>query len=588
MSKIKILPLDVINKISAGEVVERPAAVVKELIENSLDAGASQIAVEIKDGGRELIRVVDDGLGMNTEDAQLCWQRHATSKIASETDLFNIHTFGFRGEALPSIAEVSNFNLQTCAEGLSSGWELDIKGGKINFSRQTGCPAGTRVTVKNLFFNTPARLKFLKSNFTETQHITQLFMELVIANPQMGFRLVIDNKEWADYLPEKNLARRLERIYGRETLNQLLPLSSASSIIKLEGLISNFDYTRAKKTEQYFFVNRRSIRSRILIHALYEAYKEFLPSQRHPVAFLFLEIDSQLVDVNVHPTKREVRFQEEGAIHQLVANALRQCLSSSAKFPAISLEKNEAPTEPGKRNNVEEALAGYFSSPQPSGGQGREFNRSFSPSIAQPERMAEKDLFAPAVAEKTDWAGIRSIGQVKNLFILAQTEGELLIIDQHAASERILYERFKKAEQKKSLAQQGLLLPWTVEVNPKQKAVIENNLALLHELGFQVEHFGGFTYTVKSLPALIGGADRRIFQDIVDSLEENIPPEERREKIMITACRSAVKAHDKLSPEEINQLLLDLRNCANPYTCPHGRPITIRLTWEEIKKKLGR
>ncbi len=305
MSQIKILPLDVINKISAGEVVERPAAVVKELIENSLDACASQIVVEIKDGGRELIRVVDDGSGMDPEDAQLCWQRHATSKIASEIDLFNIHTFGFRGEALPSIAEVSYFNLQTCAQGCSSGWELDINGGKINFSRQAGCPAGTRVTVKNLFFNTPVRLKFLKTNFTETQHITQLFMELVIANPQVGFRLVIDNKEWAGYLPEKSLTRRLERIYGRETLTHLLPLSSASSLIKLEGLISNFDYTRAKKTEQYFFVNRRSIRSRVLIHALYEAYKEFLPNQRHPVSFLFLEIDPQLVDVNIHPTKRD-------------------------------------------------------------------------------------------------------------------------------------------------------------------------------------------------------------------------------------------------------------------------------------------
>jgi DNA mismatch repair protein MutL len=624
-AKIQILPDEVANHIAAGEVIERPASVVKELLENALDADATHIDIEIGIGGKAYIRVTDNGSGMSKEDARLAFERHATSKITATADLASITTLGFRGEALPSIASVAKVKLLTRMADELVGTRIDIHGGDILNVTDSGSAPGTLIEVNDLFYKTPARLKFLKSPATELSYINSVIIDEALAYPQVGFTLKNNGREQFNLPGKSDLVQRVAGLFGRDLARELVEISENAGSLSLRGLIGLPSCHRANRTYQKIFVNQRAVKDKTISHAIQQAYETLIPKKRYPVAFLLLALPPQLVDVNVHPTKMEVRFINSQAIHDFVVEALRKTLRSSAsKYTVASFESTPVnhhesisppeslspeqpdifsfpgaittsqaivnldaqdflPTEPGHpETNIPEL------SPET----GRLAHARTT--LANIPAIPSQDFAPHTLPFRTGgFANMKPIGQFHDTYLLAQAGDDLIFIDQHAAHERIFYEKLKVQFQHANLEIQQLLFPVAIELSPREQAVLEDHLDLLQHYGLELEPFGGATYLLKTVPALLAKADhKKLLYDILDQLteiEKTAPVEHQFDQVLILmSCHAAIRAHQPLQPAQILALLQQLDAIEYPYTCPHGRPTVLKISLRDLEKKFGR
>jgi DNA mismatch repair protein MutL len=601
---IRVLEDSIANKIAAGEVVERTSSVVKELVENSLDAGASRVTVELMGAGRDLIRVVDDGQGMSEEDARLSILPHATSKIATLEDLAEIGTFGFRGEALPSIAAVSHFVLITRRHEDDAGTMIATEGGASPRVEPVGCPEGTSVGVRHLFFNTPPRLKFLKQNRTELARCVDCVSAFAMAFPKVGFQVLHEKEEVFRADPSDGLKSRLAMVLGRKQAKALIPFEASPPLARVYGATSDLSLHKPNRRDQYVFVNGRSVRSPVISQAISRAYEGLLPHGRHPVVVLFLEMDPRLVDPNVHPTKQEVRFPREGDIFRLVYGAIREELLAADLIPEASLRDSDPRPEPAeptrepapKVDSRPEAQRRMKLEPRPEAATeenmqafDRALERRRAESAEEPQPPEAPPKPTPATESPGD-APPRVVGQAMDSYIIAEWGGELWLIDQHAAHERVLYERFMRADGDREIPTQGLLTPVTIEVSATEGALLKENLTTLAALGLTVEPFGKGAYIIRAVPAMkrLGDPERflrGILADLMDDESEFASLRDRKQRLCATAaCKAAVKQGDPLTPAEMEALVRDLRASENRFTCPHSRPATVRLGSQDLER----
>jgi DNA mismatch repair protein MutL len=592
---IRVLSEEVASKIAAGEVVERPASVVKELVENSIDAGAREIKVEVRQGGRRLMRVMDDGTGIPAAEVELAFARHATSKIASVEELSSIATLGFRGEALASIAAVSQLTIVTRTaeeDGGTprSGTLLRLEGGKVTQRQKKGCPQGTVVTVENLFYNVPARLKFLRSEVTERKHIDGLVYRYGMAYPHLRFSLVNDGRLAFQSLGTGELYDVLIKVYGLEMAQQMLEVQSLRvdnlkpgtqnlKLIDVHGYISPPALHRANRSYLTFFVNGRWVQDRMLSYAASEAYHTLLPTRRHPIVVLRLELSPSQVDINVHPTKSEVRFLDSSAVFTAVQKAVRRTLVDQAAIPRMAGLPSQWPAQDMERRR---RLVGAGTQAQ---------------LALEAQRTA--GIEAPSAfgfPEPTKLPPLRVLGQVAQTYIIAEGPEGLYLIDQHAAHERVLYERLMAERAKMAVTSQALLEPLTIEL-PFQTGVIGGgSLEFLSQLGFDIEPFGGETVLVRAVPTMLAKGDiGQAIVEIVDGLTEGGVAEAGEEAastderaLISLVCHSAIRAGKTLSLDEMRDLIRQLEETAMPRTCPHGRPTMIHLSAAQLAREFGR
>ncbi len=593
---IHILPEQLTNKIAAGEVVERPASVVKELVENALDAGADDIEVEIESGGKRLIRVIDNGSGMGRDDLLLALERHATSKITSDDDLFALSTLGFRGEALPSVASVARLTLRSREKQALEGWEVYAEGGRIREVKSCGMAPGTVVEVRNLFFNTPARLKFLRSVETETGHVGELLVRLALSRPAVRFRYLVDGKVSLKTTSPTLLDRAAEAL-GRSLVKNLFPFRWHEGDVTIGGLLGSPDCHRSSTGYLYTYINGRFIRDKVVQHAVLQAYRSFLERGRYPVVVLNLHLPAGEVDVNVHPTKHEVRFREQGRMHDAIVAAVTTALQGT---PWLEQQRDGAPagaTTPQEARvaAVQEALARY----QPHA-ELRQYPLPVPASALLTQPPTEKTVAQspePQVIATSLEAGYFSrltvIGQFQAMYILCQDERDLIIIDQHAAHERVAFEQLKREFGAGSIEAQGLLFPETFELPHRLCAVAKDQAATLELIGFDLEFFGGTTWLLKGVPWLLAGGG--YLQTLHDSLEELAGVDRSRavldavEAILIRiACHSVVRGTHALSPTEIQGLLQRMDATDFATNCPHGRPVMTRIARSDLDKLFKR
>ena len=599
--KIKILPDHVINKIAAGEVVERPASVVKELIENAIDAGATEIHIDTQDAGRRLIRITDNGSGMSKNDARLAFERHATSKISGDSDLEAICTMGFRGEALSSIASVAQVRMLTAERGASSGVMVEIEGGVVNAVSDAAASQGTSLEISHVFFNTPARLKFLKSPATEFSHILTAVSRQAMARPSIGFKLTNNKKTVLDLPASSNVKERAFQLYGSEIAENLIQFTGGRDTVRIQGLLGRPGFTRADKTYQDFYVNRRAVKNPSLTHALYAAYGDMLMRDRHPVGFVFIEIDPALVDVNVHPTKAEVRFRNQSQVHDLVRDVIREGLRAQG-MP----EQREGTSSEYHPDGVKEALSDYLQTESARSGLagsrqssvlfGRRKNDLRSADLQNEEGFTSwpqnsSRTTGPAASAPDFY--LSPLAQVHDSFIIAQSRAGMAIIDQHAAHERVLFEKLQDQYGAGTMPLQNLLIPLPVELGPAQSVLLSEHMSDLNKLGIVVEDFGMGIFVIKAMPSLLSGTDyKRLLLYILDEINihgKSAKMHELRDGLLsVMACHPAIKVHRKLDIREMEKLLDDLFKCRMPHTCPHGRPTVVRFSSEEIKKMFKR
>lgn len=577
MGRIQVLDPKTASRIAAGEVVTRPAAVVKELVENALDAGARRITVEIAEGGLRRLRVVDDGGGMTPDEVPLALERHATSKIRQEEDLLGLTTLGFRGEALPSIAQVSRLELLTRASGAPGGWRLVVEGGKIKESQMAPAPDGTQVTVEDLFFNTPVRRRFLKSRQAEQAYILETLRQLALGYPEVHFRLVAEKRTLLSAPVAQTLLERVAAVYGAEAAACLLTFALEGAPWAAAGAVSVPDYTVASSRFQVLLVNRRVVQDRILAAAVKAAYQGLLPRGRHPVVVAYLTLPPEQVDVNVHPAKAEVRFRDPGKVYALLLGAIRQGLGSLAgENPHYRVT-----WQPGSL-----ALAQDPGAAAPPAATTPAWVRPLpSPASFPPPQEA------PSPAPRFRFQDLHLIGQLQNTYILAQSPEGLVLIDQHAAHERVLYE--KLAASPDGLPRQSLLFPRVVEVSPAQADWVGENLELLGDLGLGLEPFGGASFRVTAVPAWLAQGD---LEALVLDLVENVAPVKSRlspqgvqEQVRtLMACHGAIRAGQPLAPEEMMALLSQLDELEVSSHCPHGRPLWRLISYADIRQSFRR
>jgi DNA mismatch repair protein MutL len=607
MGKITILPDTLCSQIAAGEVVERPAAAAKELMENSIDAGSRKISLALVQGGRKEIRIVDNGCGMGGEDALLAIERHATSKIRSVEDLASVRTLGFRGEALPSIAAVSRFELVTREADAVSGTLIRIEGGIIREVRETGCPAGTLIVVRDLFYNVPARRKFLRTVDTELSYISDQFLRLALAHPGIHFQMTHGERTVYDWPQTRSMDARVGQILGIESTGRLRPIRSEGPSLTIRGLASSPEQQRASGQMLYAFVNGRPVRDRTLNHAILSAYDSLLPKGKFPVVVLFLQLDPDLVDVNVHPTKREVRFRQPGEILENVRRAIRGALERPTVTPGHS---QNASTFAPSRSWMGDRLTGTLLSREDQGTFGREaqpdtprrvdspptqLNAYVGPptTFSEPDSLISLENLQKESLDFTDEPQLsrcRPIGQLMNTYILLESGDGMILVDQHAAHERILYNEISARSHHE--AAQRLMQSVVFELMPLQAATLRRWLPKLAETGFEIESFGGDSFVVHAVPvALNRMAPDLILRDLV----EKMPEEETSPRIDLytrlaqsAACHDAIKAGRKLHPEELRRILEDLDAARIASTCPHGRPVWIKITSKEIARMFQR
>ncbi len=665
MNKIKILPDNLANQIAAGEVVERPASVVKELVENAIDADASRINIDIELGGRRLMRVSDDGEGMLRDDAILAFERHATSKIKTLEDLGAINTLGFRGEALASIASVAKVELVTKTEEDAAATRVLIEGGKLIDVKDFARPTGTTLSVRDLFFNTPARRKFMRSEATENYHITNIVTHYALANPEIAFTLTNNGRENLRLAPAKDLRERSYQIFGANLIESLLPVDGGREFIaKIKGFVSAPRERRTTREAQFFFINGRFVRDKIIAGGLLEGFRAVLPHGVYPVAFLFLEIPLEEIDVNVHPSKTEVRFRRSQAVKDVIAEAIRASLQNagivreevqsspdsqisevpqkneSIEQPRIefqtsddnpriiisdeienavdklenSFENLETSTDEKSFEKVEnESTVEVFSNDFEQFAQSREDSRFQIPDsrfqnedqrpqtnnqepnnyeILPPVNSAEKVVKEIGI-ENLSSSKIRPISQLHNSYIIAVDDEGMLLIDQHVAHERILFDKFRKKEHERKIESQNLLLPETFDLTPAQAVAFDLVEEELENVGFALMRLSGRTIAIKAVPTDLPPSEvRNLLAEILDSLDSvkrGNARETLRDDIAATlACKAAVKINMKLTPEKMQWLIDRLLITSSPTTCPHGRPVILRLTMKDIERGFHR
>lgn len=580
MPQIQVLSEMIANQIAAGEVVERPASIVKELVENSLDAGATRIDIEIESGGLEKITVSDDGHGMSKEDALLAFQRHATSKLKTSADLFRIASLGFRGEALPSIASVAHVELITRQHTSDVGHKVEYKGGQLLADTPWGTPPGTLVTVEKLFYNTPARQKFLKSPVAEAGRIRTLVAKLALAVPAVALRLTQDNRIVLETPVNARIEDAILAIYGREVASNLIEVHKETAELTITGLISRPELNRNNRRDQVFFINHRLVECRSLSVVLQEAYRSLLPHGRHALAFLNLELPHNMVDVNVHPAKIEVRLSEERQIAAIVLRTLRDALQEEATIgPAAATTKFSPPMQTQRQTPPPPAPFVPISLYRPQ----KEVAAS---GIKEAVEVVQASL--PTTESPSELKAARPykiLGQALASYIVIERDDGLWIVDQHAAHERIIYEQLVKRPSVDLVA--PMLMPYTLEVGAKEAAVLSDSQAELAKIGFEVEHFGGHTWALRSLPDVYRGKFKASdFFDLLAELADGwggLKPDAQRERLLIRlACSGATKAGQRLHLSDMVQLLDQLWATDLPYTCPHGRPTALNFTSDQL------
>ena len=601
MGRIRLLPETVASQVAAGEVVERPASLVKELIENSIDAGAGRIDIMVRRGGISLVRVIDDGCGMDRDDALLSLERHATSKIRSAADLQAVATLGFRGEALPSIASVSRFRLTTREPHAITGSEIIVNGGKLEIVRDGGEAPGTQVEVRSLFYNVPARRKFLRSENTESRNIEHQIHLQAIGHPQIAFSLLRDDRVLFRLPAAATLGDRIRDLYGIELLERLGEVTgTVPRKIRIGGFIGQAGLSRQTRTQQLVFVNGRAIVSSLITAAIREGYHTALMKGQYPVTFLFLELDPAVVDVNVHPAKREVRFRDPAGVREAIVRSVQQTLEGGraawqkkfrapASFPATGPGK--AVTDLRLRSEVSapEELPRELPHLGPSaaglavagiGDPGRAVKAEQAPSPAPVKRDGNQQEF-------------QIIGVLSKLYVLMENADGLVLVDQHAAHERILFEELRRRMEEQGVPTQKLLLPQTFDVPPRDADWIEGNLLILQKMGIGIESFGPNTFKIESVPSFLNVSDpvqfmRKVVDDLKSATNSASAMRLGEEMIAKSVCRHAVKANDPLRYPELEKLIRDLLDCDLPYCCPHGRPTMIQISLAELEKKFGR
>jgi DNA mismatch repair protein MutL len=584
MGRITRLPEDLANQIAAGEVVERPASVVKELVENAIDAQATRIVITAEYGGKKLIRVEDDGLGMDADDARLCLERHATSKIRRADDLGAIVTLGFRGEALPSIASVSHFRLRSRARGSASGTEIRVNAGIIESIVEAGGPEGTLVEVADVFYNLPARRKFLKSDAAEAAQVSRFVSQLALCYPEVGFTLTSSGRKVTAVAPVTSLSDRLYQLYGDR--QDLIAVDREFGGLRLHGFIAALAEQGPVRGPQHVFVNRRIVKDRTIAHAILDAYSVATNKERSPEVHLFLDIPPERVDVNVHPTKAEVRFRDQSMVHEMVRRALGDALG---KGPAPELTLRTSDVMPGRP--MQPAIPGALA--------GGSFPSRWQPAV-QPDGSSQR--FTTPVQDEGSLSNPRgepsvrpmiALGQFRDTFIIAMDDEGLCIIDQHVAHERVLFERIMERLTNDSLESQRLLIPAVLELPPAERAALISKAGALARFGFEVEEFGGDSIKVTAMPALLDPNDcdtaLRALADDLEGLDRGLRLEDALKQIAATtACHAAVKAHYPLTLEKMHHILEELRATAYSTVCPHGRPVMLRITRREIEKNFDR
>lgn len=589
---IRLLPDQIINKIAAGEVVDRPASVVKELVENAIDAGATFIEVSVVDGGVKLISIADNGSGMSRDNALLAVERHATSKIRHVDDIEQVTTLGFRGEALAAIASVSRFTLTTRPASELTGTSIRINGGKMEDVQETGCPPGTRIDVRQLFFNVPARRKFLKSYATELNHIRQVFMLYAMGRPDVGLRLVVDEREIYRLDEGSQLEDRIRQMFGPGMMRDMRVVDWTDGLCAVRGLASGQGLSRSDKSEQYIFINGRPASAPVLGFAVNEAYQQLLPRGRYPVLFLFIDIPPGEVDVNVHPTKREVRFRNGTRVRDAVIAAMRRALTPVAdgKTATVSPSKESVPVA-DFLSVLDLPVLPAFDYPKK-----REFNAEDPRTVPVGSSMRAPASSSPAgefAHAQSPWQWCRILGQIANYFVVLESDEGMILLDPQASHERVLYERMLNESSTHKIEAQGLLVPETFNLPPLKAGLIRKHLRLLQDVGFGIADFGSDTFMVDTLPSLLGPVSAaEIIGDIASDLElsgKAVSSESvLRDHILQVAARAAVRTTRQLSREELERLISDLAMTSLPYTSPRGRPTIIFTSLQELKKKFGR
>ena len=576
MSQIKILPEILSNKIAAGEVVERPASVAKELIENAIDAESTKLVVEIKKGGRSVIRVSDNGVGMDRDDALLSVERYATSKIHNEKDLFSITTLGFRGEALPSIASVSEMEIVTRGASSEAATRILVVGGKIKEVTEIGAPQGTMVSVNRLFFNTPARRKYLKTEQTEMGHISDTVTRMALALPGIHFKFLHNGRSLGNWSHTPSLLHRIVDVLGGDLENRLYEVDYKGGSVGVHGFVGSPEISRTTSRGLYIYVNGRFVRDKVLNHAVMEAYEGHLMKGKFPLAMLFVNLPHDQVDVNVHPTKNSVRFEAPKQVHDMVAGAVSESLQKFDR-PGWGPTPAVKPTQPLVQYTISPPH-GKVSEPEP------EFT---SPTYKQPPEVT------PPLWPEKYFASLRIIGQLHDTYIVCEAEDGLLLIDQHAAHERIVFESLKSAYNRSAITMQGLLVPETLELSHREADILETLLEDLRSMGLEIEPFGGKTYMVKSVPALLAGRPiKPLVMEIVEKAAEiGLASGLHRgvdECLAIMACHGAIRAKQKLADEQMKALLEQLDTLEHASHCPHGRPTYVHRSLRQVEKDFKR
>ncbi|MFC2093438.1 DNA mismatch repair endonuclease MutL [Bacteroidota bacterium] len=616
-NKIKILPATLCNKIAAGEVVNRPESVVKELLENSIDAGATEITLIVKDAGKSLVQVIDTGTGMDEEDAVNSFKRHSTSKISTYEDLENIQTLGFRGEALASICSISQVEMKTKTDDTDVGTLVRVDGNEVKEVTKTNIERGTSIAVRNLFYNTPGRRNFLKSNNTEFKHIYETFIKLAISNPDISFKFVNDDKTLFD-IKQSAIDERLRDIYTNTITDSLIPVNHESSILKINGFISKPGFTKKAKQDQHYYLNNRYFNSKSLNFAVYSGYGDLIEKGDYPSFFLFIIIDPTKVDVNVHPSKLEVKFEEEGAVFGFIKNAIQKALKESDLVFDITFDTKFGfdDSKESFRHSHSKAYkqSKGFDSTQTSGGGFKKNSTDsfkFKPtgkgsnihSIFEAEKRREElDIDVPDKSDelqsnvfdhkKIPESESFNVWQYQNKYVMYQTETGLMIIDQHAAHERILYEKALKWLESQSSFSQQLLLPINIKLSKIDYQIANSLKEELQSLGFNIKLLKDETVELNGIPSDVKiGDENKIFQELIDQFKEyelKLNLEKRDNLAKSFACRSAIRTGDSLSYEEMIGLIDKLFESEMPYVCPHGRPTIIRITTEELDKRFSR
>jgi DNA mismatch repair protein MutL len=593
MPRIHRLPVHLANQIAAGEVVERPASVVKELVENAIDARATRISVAVELGGKKLIRVEDDGDGMERDDARLAIERHATSKIASPEDLAAIRTLGFRGEALPSIASVSHFVLRTRARGSASGTEVRVEGGTVVSEREVGAPEGTCIEVADLFFNLPARRKFLKSDTAETSQISKLVTQMALGYPEVGFALTSGGRRLVECPPAAGLEQRFFQLFGDRP--DLVPVRKEAGGLAIRGYVAALGDSGPVRGSQNVFVNRRIVKDRTIAHAIIDAYSVATIKERSPEVHLFIEIAPDRVDVNVHPTKAEVRFLEGSLVHEVLRRALGEALGQG-RAPELQFTPVTAGASEPRPMSIPGVMAGATV-----GSRWTPEHDSVWRSFAPPAAGQPPSFGAPVADASPSTTGITAadirpmipLGQFRDTFIVAVDDEGIAIVDQHVAHERVLFEQVMEKLTAGRLESQRLLTPILIELSPAQRQALKLHASTLDRFGIDIEEFGGDSLRLSAVPALLAPAESeavvRALAEDLEGFDRGAPGQEALRRIAATmACHAAVKANYPLTLEKMRYILEELRRTAYSSVCPHGRPVVLRMSRREIERNFQR